>query len=156
MCYGNAKLGEHLTFLGRQECAMRHDGARSEKSVISKRIRVFLATSRKHSVVLPLAFVAMGLHIRSVFLRQFTEPKQNLVSAARNEARRNHRPDALRHARAHPVDLTYEGLRICDCLGGGLVTIVIGIRHRVIHYSFTDKRTLTCVCANSCKLKRRL
>ena len=151
----HAQLGEHLALFLRNVRAMRHNRALVHQAEIAKRIRIGFPKTLQHHIVLPLALVAMGLHVGARRSRKVAQAAQHFIGAARNEARRDNWPNALFARAANGFDFPNKRRRVGHSLRRRSIAIVFRIRRRVVHDRFTDKRALALFGANRRELDAR-
>ncbi len=127
---------------------MRHDGMLAQKTEIAQRVRVGLAETLEHHVVLPLALVAVRLNVHVVRGGEIAQAFKHLVGAAGNETRRHDGPDALTTSAADGFQLADQRGRIGDRLRRRGIAIVIGVGLGIVHDGLAHQRALTRLLAD--------
>lgn len=112
----HTQLGEHLALFLRDIRAMRHDRALVYQAEIAKRIRVGFSKTLQHHIVLPLALVAVGLHVGARRSRKVAKAAQHFIGATWNEARRDNWPNALLARAANGFDFLNKRRRVTHSL----------------------------------------
>ena len=151
----HAQLGEHLALFLRDVRAMCHDRALVHQAEIAKRIRVGFSKTLQHHIVLPLALVAVGLHVGARRSRKVAKAAQHFIGATWNEARRDNWPNALLARAANGFDFLNKRRRVTHSLRRRGVAIIFRVRGGVVHDCFADKCALALFGANRRELDAR-
>ena len=132
-----------------------HDRALVHQAEIAKRIRVGFSKTLQHHIVLPLALVAVGLHVGARRSRKVAKAAQHFIGATWNEARRDNWPNALLARAANGFDFLNKRRRVTHSLRRRGVAIIFRVRGGVVHDCFADKCALALFGANRRELDAR-